>query len=127
VVTALAVERPSGVEAYLAGLPAEKRAPLEELRRVIRAAAPEAEEAVVYQMPGFRVHGRALVGYAAFKDHCSFFPMSGALVDAFAAELQGFETTKGSIHFTQQRPLPAALVARIVRARVAEIRERKAR
>jgi uncharacterized protein YdhG (YjbR/CyaY superfamily) len=119
------VVKPESVEQYLTGVPEKPRAALQRLRRIIGAAVPEAEEAIVYQMPGFRWRGRALVGYAAFKEHCSFFPMSGALVEAFAAELEGFSTTKGSIHFTAEKPLPAALVKRIVGARAEEVAARQ--
>lgn len=110
--------KPVGVEEYLAALPEKQRAALERLRRLIKEAAPEAIEGIAYQMPAFKVHGRWLAGYAAFKEHCSFFPMSGQVVEDFAAELLGFATTKGSIHFTPEHPLPAALVKRMVRARL---------
>jgi uncharacterized protein YdhG (YjbR/CyaY superfamily) len=115
------VVKPASVEEYLAALPGKPRAALERLRRAIQAAAPEAEEAIVYQMPGFRWRGRALAGYAAFKEHCSFFPMSARVVEDFAVDLAGYSTTKGSIHFTAEKPLPAALVKRIVRARAEEV------
>jgi uncharacterized protein YdhG (YjbR/CyaY superfamily) len=116
--------KPAGVEEYLAALPEIPRAALERLRKTIRAAAPEATEGIAYQMPAFKAHGRWLVGYAAFKEHCSFFPMSGAIVEDFAAELAGFATTKGSIHFTADKPLPAALVKRMVRARLTAVTTR---
>jgi uncharacterized protein YdhG (YjbR/CyaY superfamily) len=119
------VVKPASVEAYLAGLPEEPRAALEGLRRAIRAAVPEATEGIAWQMPAFKAHGRWLVGYAAFRDHCSLFPMSAKVVADFAAELAGYSTTKGSIHFTGAKPLPAALVKRIVRARVAEVTARQ--
>lgn len=112
--------KPAGVEEYLAGVPEPQRAALERLRRVIRSVVPDAEEGIAWQMPAFRAHGRWLVGYAAFKEHCSFFPMSGALVEDLVEELQGFVTTKGSIHFTPEKPLPVALVKKVVRARAAE-------
>ncbi len=113
--------KPASVEAYLAGIPEGPRAALEKVRRAIRAAAPEATEGIAWQMPAFRAHGRWVVGYAAFRDHCSLFPMSAGAVEAFAAELTGYSTTKGTIHFTAEKPLPAALVKRIVRARLEEV------
>lgn len=113
--------KPASVEEYLAGVPARQRAALERLRRTIRAAAPEATEGIAYQMPAFKAYGRWLVGYAAFREHCSFFPMSGAVVEDFAAELAGYSTTKGSIHFTPEHPLPAALVKRMVLARLTAV------
>lgn len=113
-----------GVEEYLAALPEKQRAALERLRRLIKEAAPEAIEGIAYQMPAFRAHGRWLAGYAAFKEHCSFFPMSGQVVEDFAPELEGFATTKGSIHFTVEKPLPAALVKKMVKARLSAVAAR---
>lgn len=109
----------AAVEAYLAKVKPGFRAALEKLRRDIRAAAPKATEGLAWGMPSFR-QGVWLVCYAAFRDHCSFFPMSTAVMQAHARELAGFETTKGTVHFTPDKPLPARLVARMVRARIAE-------
>jgi uncharacterized protein YdhG (YjbR/CyaY superfamily) len=107
------------VEAYLARLPAPARSTLEKLRATIRAAAPkEATEAVGYGIPTFRYKG-ALVGYAAFKNHCSFFPMGSAAIEEFGTELQGFHKSKGTIQFTVDKPLPAALVKKMVKSCVA--------
>ncbi len=110
---------PKSVDEYLANVPAEMRAALQKLRKTIREAAPEAEEVISYQMPAFRHHGM-LVYYAAFKDHCSFFPGSLSVRQEFAEELKPFAAGKGTVHFTPQRPLPTELVKRIVKARVAE-------
>jgi uncharacterized protein YdhG (YjbR/CyaY superfamily) len=109
------------IDARLAALPANQRAALQALRNTIAAAAPEAEEAMSYGMPAFRYHGRALVSYAAFTAHCSFFPMSSGLVETHRDELAGFATAKGTVRFTPEHPLPADLVARIVRERMAQI------
>ena len=114
------MDGPTGVENYLAGLPAESRAALERLRQTIRAAAPDATEAISYQMPAFKDHGRSLVAYAAFKDHCSFFPMSSRVIEAYKDELKPFQTGKGTIRFHIDRPLPVALVRKLVKARIAE-------
>jgi uncharacterized protein YdhG (YjbR/CyaY superfamily) len=95
------------------------RKALQDLRTTIRAAAPEAVEVISYRMPAFRQNG-ALVFFAAFGDHCSFFPGSVATQRKFAAELKPFAAGKGTVHFTPGHPLPAALVTRIVKARVAE-------
>lgn len=109
----------AAVEAYLARVPEPSRTTLEKMRATIRAAAPkEATEAIGYGMPTFRYKG-ALVGYAAFKRHCSFFPMGFAAIEQFAGELQGFRTSKGTIQFPVDKPLPAALVKKMVRACVA--------
>jgi uncharacterized protein YdhG (YjbR/CyaY superfamily) len=112
------------VEAYLQALPRPMRLALERVRTLIREAAPDAEEVISYQMPGFR-HQGVLVTYAAFTDHCSFFPMSPAVLEAHTGELTGFVTSKGTIRFTPEKPLPEALVKKIVRARVAENESRK--
>jgi len=114
------------VRAYLARLPGESRAALEKLRHDIITAAPKAEELLAWGMPAFR-QGRLLVGYAAFKEHCSFFPMSVAVMKANAAALKEFVTTKGSVHFTGEKPMPSALVKRMVRARLAENETSRAR
>ena len=107
------------VEAYLARLPAPERAALEKLRATIRSAAPAAEEAISYQIPAFKLNG-GLVAYAAFKKHCSFFPMSNNVTAALADEIAPWFTSKGTLQFTFDQPLPAALVRKIVKARIAE-------
>jgi uncharacterized protein YdhG (YjbR/CyaY superfamily) len=112
------------VDNYLAGIPAEERAVLERLRKIIRATAPQAVETIGYGMPAYK-HQGVLVYFAAFKNHCSFFPASAAVIRAHAAELARFETAKGTIRFTPDRPLAAALVRKIVRARLAENEARK--
>lgn len=109
------------VDAYLAALPAENRAALQKLRKAIGATAPRAEEGFSYGLPAFRLEGRPLVCYGAAAKHCSFFPMSPAVLRAHAADLKRWETSKGTIRFAPDRPLPAALVRRIVRARIAEL------
>ena len=105
---------------YLAGLPADQRAALEKLRRTIRAAAPKAEECISYQMPAFRLDGKVLVLYAGMAKHCSFFPGSGTAVEAHSASLEGYRTSKGTIRFDADKPLPAKLVRDIVRYRIVE-------
>lgn len=112
------------IDEYLAAVPAEARAALEKLRKTIRAAAPQATEGIGYGMPIFR-HLGMLVGFAAFKNHCSFFPMSASLIAAHPRELAQFETSKGTIRFTAAKPVPAALVKKFVRARIQENEERK--
>jgi len=111
---------PTSVEDYLTALPWESRAALEKLRKTIKAAAPEATETISYQMPAFRDHGRLLLYYAAFKDHCSLFPASTAVIEAFRDELAPYYTSKGTIRFHPEKPLPAALVKKIVKARLEE-------
>src|SRR3989304_2625508 len=113
---------PTTVEDYMAALPEESRAALERLREMIKAAAPEATETISYQMPAFKDHGRSLVAYAAFKDHCSLFPMSKAVIEARREELKPYLTGKGTLRFQADKPLPApaALVRKLVKARLAE-------
>ena len=119
-------EKPSSVEGYLSALPEDKRAVLEELRETIRAAAPMATEKISYGMPAFHHRGN-LVYYAAFKEHCSFFPASKKVVADHADDLAGFEMSKGTIRFPVDKPLPAKLVKQMVEERVAENEARRSR
>jgi uncharacterized protein YdhG (YjbR/CyaY superfamily) len=111
---------------YLAGLRPDARTTLERLRKTIRAAAPGATEGMSYGLPTFRHHG-LLVAYGAFKNHCSFFPMSGTLIDELADELKGYVTSKGTIQFAIGKSLPAALVRKIVKARISQNEAKAAR
>jgi uncharacterized protein YdhG (YjbR/CyaY superfamily) len=113
------------VDEYLARVPEPARSTLNKIRAVIRSAVPaEATEGISYGIPSFKFKGW-LVGYAAFANHCSFFP--GALPKKFANELKGFSTSKGTIRFPVDKPLPAALVKKLVRARIAEKEQKKPR
>lgn len=118
--------RPLDHDDYLARLPDDKRAALQRLREQVLKAAPGAEECVAWQMPSFRAEGKLLVCYAAARHHCSLYPMSSDLVEEMADDLAGLDTSKGTIRFQPEKPLPAALVRRIVKARLAENREKKA-
>jgi uncharacterized protein YdhG (YjbR/CyaY superfamily) len=111
---------PTSVEDYLAALPEESRAALEMLRTTIKAAAPEATEAISYGMPAFKDHGRMLVYYAAFKNHCSLFPASMKVIEDYRKELEPYDAVKGTIRFHADKPLPAALVKKLVKARIEE-------
>jgi uncharacterized protein YdhG (YjbR/CyaY superfamily) len=114
------------VDAYLARVSEPARTTLDRLRATIRAAAPsDATEGLGYTIPTFYWNG-ALVAYAAFKKHCSFFPMQASLIDAMAEELKSYRTSKGTLQFPLDKPLPATLVKRMVKKRVAENRRRKA-
>ena len=112
--------KPGDADAYLATLSADKRATLEKVRRAIRAAAPEAEEGLSYGVPAF-IQGKPIAGYAAGASHCSYYPMSGAVISALAADLEGYETSKGAIRFAVDQPPPATLIRKLVKARLAEI------
>lgn len=114
------------VESYLARCPEPHRTTLEKIRATIGSVVPkEATEKISYGMPSFQYKG-GLVAYAAFKEHCSFFPMSGRLVEEFADELKTYKTSKGTIQFAIDKPLPASLVKRIVKARIAQNDAKKA-
>jgi uncharacterized protein YdhG (YjbR/CyaY superfamily) len=105
------------IDAYLAKVPAEQREALEKLRRAIKAAAPDAEECISYQIPAFRLNGKMLVWFGATAKHCAFYP--GAVVQAHAEELRAYNVSKGTIRFQPDRPLPVSLVKKLVKARIA--------
>ena len=112
---------PTTVDEYLATLPDDRRAAMEILRKAIKAGAPDATEAIAYKMPAFRSDGdKFLVSYDTFKNHYSLFPASDAVVEACGEELTPFLAGKGTIRFPASRPIPAALVTKIVRIRVTE-------
>ena len=114
------IAAPNSVEDYLASLPEEQRAALEKLRKTIKATAPKATETISYQMPAFKQDGRFLVSYAAFKDHCSLYPASYAVMEALGGELEPYFSGKGTLRFQADRPIPAALVKKIVELRLQE-------
>lgn len=87
---------------------------------MIAAAAPDAVEAICYGVPAFRLTGRPLVSFGAGRKHCSFYVQSPAVMELHREELAGYDTTKGTVHFTPERPLPAELVTKLIRARIAE-------
>ena len=116
---------PKDIDEYLAGVPEPAHTTLNKLRSMIRAASPaEATEAISYGMPAFKYKG-SLVAFAAFSNHCSLFPMNSSLIKTFKKELEGFETAKGTIRFSVDKPLPAALLKKLVKARVAENEQRE--
>jgi len=106
------------VDDYLASLPDDVRTTLEKIRKAIKAAAPKASEGISYQMPMYKQNGM-VIGFAAFRNHCSIFPGVNAIVN-HKDELKGYETSKGTVRFPIGKPLPAALVKKIVKERLAE-------
>jgi len=110
----------ASTDAYLAALPLDQRAALEQLRAAIKAAAPKAEECVSYGMPAFRLGGRVLVGFGAAAKHCAFYLWSDSTVAAHAELLAGYDTSKGTVRFPADQPLPVALVRKLVKARMDE-------
>jgi uncharacterized protein YdhG (YjbR/CyaY superfamily) len=116
---------PKTVDEYLAGVPEPARTTLIKTRAMIRSVVPpETTEAITYRIPTFQYKG-PLVAFAAFADHCSLFPMGSSAIAAFKDELAGFQTSKGTIHFPLDKPMPAALVKKLVKARIAQ-NEKKA-
>ena len=112
---------PTTVDEYLAGLSDERRAGVEQLRKTINAAAPEATETIAYGMPALRSHGgQFLVSYAAYKKHYSLFPASEAVVETLGADLTPYLAGKGTIQFPADKRIPTAVVTRIVKVRFAE-------
>ena len=103
---------------YLAALRDDQRIALEKLRRQIKAVAPQAEECISYGIPGFQLNGKLLASYGAAKKHCAFYP--GSIVQRFKKELKNYDTSKGTIRFSADKPLPSALVRKIVKVRMAE-------
>ena len=114
------------VRAYLAALSSDARRELKKVRELVRAAVPDAVEHFSYGIPGFKLEGRPLVWYAAFKGHFSLFPMTEAIRTAHAKEIEGYETSKGTIRFPWSDPPSPALVRRLVKARAAEARREAA-
>lgn len=111
--------KPKTIDEYLAALSDDKRAALEKLRKTIKAAAPEAEECISYQIAAFRQNGM-LVAFGATENHCAFYPMNSSVVETYKDELKGYDTSKGTIRFQPDKPLPVALVRKLVKARLAE-------
>ena len=110
---------PKNIDEYLAPLSPDKRAALQKLRKAIKAAAPKATECIAYQVPTFRLDGKMLVSFGAAAKHCSFYPGAYPLV-ALRSEVAKYDRSKGTLRFPADEPLPAALVRKLVKARIAE-------
>ena len=116
--------RPRTIDGYLSPLSTEKRAALGRLRETIRSIIPEAEECITYGIPSFRLAGVVVAGFCATAKGCSYFPFSGSTLGALAHELQAYSQTKSSLHFRPETPLPATLVRKLIKARIAERKHR---
>jgi len=106
------------VDAFIESSPAETQDKLKELRSIIRSMVPEAEEKISYKMPVYKYKGKWLVGIAGFKKHVSLFGMSGTFFDSYQKELEGYKTSKGTIQFALDRPLPIKLIKKLIKARI---------
>lgn len=111
--------KPRTIDEYLAPLPAAQRAALEKLRKTLRGIVPDAEECINYGVPGFRVDGKVVAWFAASKNHLSYFP--GAALSEFELDLADYETSKGTIRFQPDAPLPVALIRKLVKARMKRV------
>lgn len=107
------------VEDYLSQFPQQQRATLEKIRRAIKDAAPAAEETISYGMPAYKLHG-VLVYFGGFRNHFSFFPASYSVIKEFQEELKAYRTSKGTIQFPIDKPIPSSLIKKMVRARISE-------
>jgi uncharacterized protein YdhG (YjbR/CyaY superfamily) len=112
---------PTEIDRYLAGLDEPKRSTLESLRRSIMDVVPEAEQCISYGMPAFKVQGKTVAGFAAFKNHLSYLPHSGSVLTTLTDDVAPYETSKGSLKFAIDAPLPERLVQKLVRARMQEL------
>lgn len=112
----------SEIDGYLATITGDKRAALDKLRKTIRSILPRAEECISYGMPAFRLDGRVIAGFQATAKGCSYYPFSGTTLQTLAGDLQGYGKTKSALHFRPDEPLPASLVRKLIRARIAEPR-----
>ena len=110
------------IDDYLAGLDEPKRSTLGALRRTIMSIVPDAEQGIAYGMPAFRLHGKVVAGFAAFKDHLSYVPHSGSVISQLSGDVTRYETTPGSLHFPVDRPLSKALVKKLIAVRLNQVR-----
>lgn len=110
------------IDAYLTSLDEPERSTLQALRHTVREVIPEAEEGMSYGIPAFRIHGKVVAGFAAFKNHLSYFPHSGSVLPQLADEVGGYESTRSSLHFPVHTPLPKPLLEKLIAVRLREVR-----
>jgi uncharacterized protein YdhG (YjbR/CyaY superfamily) len=115
--------KPRGIDEYLAAVDEPKRTTLEKLRQTIRGIIPRAEECISYGMPAFRLDGKVIAGFAAFKNHLAYLPHSGSVLPELSDDLAGYESTEGSLHFPIDQPLPKALVKKLIASRLNQARK----
>jgi uncharacterized protein YdhG (YjbR/CyaY superfamily) len=108
------------IDEYLASVNADHRGALEKLRKAIHTAAPKGEECISYGIPAFRLNGRLLVGFGAWANHCSFYPMSSTTLRKFQRDVKNFQTSKGTLRFSPDKPVPVAFVKKLLKARIVE-------
>lgn len=113
------------VDDYLANIEEPKRATLRELRQTIRGILPDAEEVISYGMPAFRLNGKVIAGFAAFKNHVAYLPHSGSVLNELRDDLVRYKSTEGSLHFPIDKPLPKALVKKLIAVRLAEVKSKR--
>ena len=116
--------KPKTIDEYLAGVDADHRGALQKLRETIHSVAPTAEECISYGIPAFRLNGRSLVFFGAWANHCAFYPGSSVTLKKFRNELSDFQTSKGTLRFSPDKPMPVALVKKLLKARIAEHNDR---
>lgn len=113
--------KPTTIDDYLKNVSKDQRAALEKLRKIIRTAVPKAEECINYGIAAFRLNGECIAGFGASAKQCSYYPMSGSTVASLRDDLKNYATTKGCVHFQPDKPLPATLVRKLIKTRIAEI------
>jgi uncharacterized protein YdhG (YjbR/CyaY superfamily) len=115
--------KPSTIDDYLNSVPEDRRRALQDLRAKIRSVIPDAKECISYRIPAFRLNGVVVAGFCATAQGCSYFPFSGSTLMTLARDISRYDQTKGSLHFSSDEPLPAALVRKLIKARIAETKE----
>jgi len=118
-------KKPQTIDEYLASVKPDRRAALQKLRRTIHSVVPGAEECISYSMPAFRYDGHVIAGFLATAKGCSYFPFSGTTLSTLSSDVAAYDRTKSALHFDPKRPLPIALVRKLVKARIAETARRK--
>lgn len=118
---------PSTIDDYLKSIPEDRRRALEDLRTKIRSIVPAAEECISYRIPAFRLNGVVVAGFCATSKGCSYFPFSGSTLRTLSRDVTRYDQTKSSLHFLTDKPLPIALVRKLIRARIAETQEKRGR